>query len=44
MDALIITLVIVVALCAVAPFAGIDSRGHSDRDARGWWPGARPGP
>jgi hypothetical protein len=38
---LIIILLIVVGLCAVAPFAGVDSRVFSDRDRRGWWPGAR---
>jgi hypothetical protein len=39
-SALIISL-IVVGLCVVAPFAGVDSRVFSDRDRRGWWPGAR---
>src|SRR5262249_48657767 len=40
MVALIIVLVIAVGLCAVGPFAGVDSRVLSDRDRRGWWPGS----
>jgi len=38
MDSLIIMLVVVVGLCVVAPFAGVDSRAVSNRDRRGWWP------
>jgi hypothetical protein len=41
MGSALIIVLIVVGLCAVAPFAGVDSRLLSDRDRRGWWPGVR---
>jgi hypothetical protein len=39
MEALVV-LVVLVAICALAPFYGVDSRHPGERDRRGWWPGS----
>jgi hypothetical protein len=39
MEALVV-LVVLVAICALAPFYGADSRRFGERDRRGWWPGS----
>jgi len=36
----LIVLVVLVAICALAPFYGVDSRRLGERDPRGWWPGS----
>jgi hypothetical protein len=39
MEALIV-LVLLLAMCVLAPLYGVDSRSFSQRDRRGWWPGS----
>jgi hypothetical protein len=36
-----LVIVIVLALCVLAPVYGVDSRVVDDDDRRGWWPGSR---
>jgi hypothetical protein len=38
----LIVLVVVIAICALAPLYGVDSRPVIERDRRGWWPGSPP--
>jgi hypothetical protein len=36
----LIVLGVLVAICALAPLYGVDSRPFSERDRRSWWPGS----